>query len=60
MVQGCYVTSQDPVVTKDSEPEPDVSVIRGKLEDYKTEQPSSRVPPWLPKFPIPRWPTTAA
>jgi Uma2 family endonuclease len=41
IVRGAYVASQEPVVTSDSEPEPDVSVIRGKLDDYKTEQPSA-------------------
>jgi Uma2 family endonuclease len=41
LVHGCYVESQEPIVTIDSEPEPDVSVIRGKLDDYKTAQPSA-------------------
>ena len=32
--EGWYVETQEPVVTADSEPEPDVAVIRGRTEDY--------------------------
>ena len=38
-VAGYYVDAQEPVATSDSEPEPDVSVIRGKREDYLDQQP---------------------
>jgi Uma2 family endonuclease len=36
-----YVDAQEPIVTVDSEPEPDVAVIRGKTEDYATSNPSA-------------------
>lgn len=36
---GWYVDSQEPIVTADSEPEPDVAVIRGATRDYVTENP---------------------
>lgn len=39
MVQGCHVESQQPITTSDSEPEPDVAVIRGSLRDYQAAQP---------------------
>jgi Uma2 family endonuclease len=45
IVDGAYVASQEPVVTSDSEPEPDVAVIRGNVEDYKQEQPSASSAP---------------
>jgi Uma2 family endonuclease len=35
----CFVGCQDPVTTEDSEPEPDVSVIRGKIRDYSERHP---------------------
>lgn len=38
---GWYVDSQEPIVTEDSEPEPDVAVIRGKTEDYAEANPGS-------------------
>lgn len=42
---GYYVESQEPTTTSDSEPEPDVMVVRGKLEDYQDQQPpASQVP----------------
>lgn len=42
---GFCVDSQEPIVTADSEPEPDVSVIRGRTEDYVEENPgASQVP----------------
>lgn len=37
-----YVDTQEPIVTADSEPEPDVAVIRGKTEDYADENPPAR------------------
>lgn len=43
--EGYYVESQEPTTTLDSEPEPDVMVVRGKLEDYQDQQPpASQVP----------------
>jgi Uma2 family endonuclease len=38
---GWYVDTQEPVVTADSEPEPDVAVIRGKTEDYADHNPGA-------------------
>jgi Uma2 family endonuclease len=32
--EGWFVDSQEPVTTDDSEPEPDVSILRGSLRDY--------------------------
>lgn len=34
-----YVDAQEPIVTADSEPEPDVCVVRGRTEDYATSNP---------------------
>ena len=36
---GWHVANQDPVTTRDSEPEPDVSVVRGKVRDYTKRHP---------------------
>jgi Uma2 family endonuclease len=36
---GWYVETQEPIVTGDSEPEPDVAVIRGRTQDYETRNP---------------------
>lgn len=36
---GWYVDSQEPVTTTDSEPEPDVTVIRGEILDYLQRHP---------------------
>lgn len=45
VLDGYYVESQEPTTTSDSEPEPDVMVVRGKLEDYQDQQPpASQVP----------------
>lgn len=38
---GWYVDTQEPIVTADSEPEPDVVVIRGKTEDYSDRNPGA-------------------
>jgi Uma2 family endonuclease len=38
---GWYVDTQEPIVTADSEPEPDAAVIRGRTEDYAQENPSA-------------------
>lgn len=36
---GWYVDTQEPIVTADSEPEPDVCVVRGQTEDYSAGNP---------------------
>src|SRR5438132_10578955 len=36
---GWYVDAQEPVTTTDSEPEPDVAVIRGDDDDYPDRHP---------------------
>ncbi len=36
---GWYVTTQEPVTTRTSEPEPDISVIRGQPRDYIDHHP---------------------
>jgi Uma2 family endonuclease len=36
---GWYVDSQEPVTTAESEPEPDVMIIRGANDDYADRQP---------------------
>jgi len=42
---GFFVHSQNPVTTSDSEPEPDVALVRGALRDYRGGNPDpSRVP----------------
>ena len=39
MPAGWYVDTQEPVTTTDSEPEPDVAVVRGDLDDYLDRHP---------------------
>lgn len=39
---GWYVDSQEPITTEESEPEPDVSVVRGRPEDYPDRHPGPR------------------
>jgi Uma2 family endonuclease len=36
---GWYVSIQDPIATTDSEPEPDLAVIRGEADDYPDAPP---------------------
>ena len=38
---GWYVDTQEPIVTADSEPEPDAAVIRGRTEDYADSHPAA-------------------
>jgi Uma2 family endonuclease len=38
--QGWYVDAQEPITTEDSEPEPDVMVVRGNPRDYIERHPS--------------------
>jgi len=37
---GWHVTDQEPITTADSEPEPDIVVVRGSLRDYFERHPS--------------------
>lgn len=37
--EGCFVDSQEPITTADSEPEPDVAVIRGGPRDFADRHP---------------------
>jgi Uma2 family endonuclease len=39
---GWFVNSQEPVTTINSEPEPDLLVIRGKRHDYRENQPRAK------------------
>src|ERR1700683_1458208 len=36
---GCFATSEQPLTCKDSEPEPDVAVVRGSEDDFWDEHP---------------------
>ena len=36
---GWHVNAQEPITTATSEPEPDISVVRGKRHDYKDRHP---------------------
>jgi Uma2 family endonuclease len=38
--EGWYVTSQEPITLADSEPEPDVMVVRGQIRDYNDRHPT--------------------
>ena len=38
---GWYVDAQEPITLADSEPEPDVCIVRGATEDYAASNPSS-------------------
>ncbi len=42
---GFFVNSQNPVTTSDSEPEPDVALIRGDLRDYRGGNPDPHQTP---------------
>jgi Uma2 family endonuclease len=39
LVAGWYVDTQEPIVTADSEPEPDVVIVKGRTEDYRGSNP---------------------
>jgi len=39
VLAGWYVDSQEPITTADSEPEPDISVVRGQPRDYVARHP---------------------
>ena len=38
---GLHVQQEQPITCNDSEPEPDLSVIRGSIEDYRAAHPST-------------------
>jgi len=44
LLDGYYADAQEPITTSDSEPEPDLSVVRGCREDY-TKQPLAKDAP---------------
>jgi Uma2 family endonuclease len=39
ILEGWFVDSQEPVTTEDSEPEPDIAVVRGDIRDYSEHHP---------------------
>lgn len=41
---GYYVDAQEPLTLEDSEPEPDVMIVRGELTDYEKQPTSADVP----------------
>jgi Uma2 family endonuclease len=38
-IPGCFISSEQPITCVDSEPEPDVAVIRGQEEDFWNDHP---------------------
>jgi Uma2 family endonuclease len=42
MPAGWHVTDQEPITTKESEPEPDLSIVRGSLRDDTGRRPGPR------------------
>ncbi len=40
--KGWYIDTQVAITLQDSEPEPDVAIIRGQLEDYLTHHPTAK------------------
>jgi len=41
-----YIRCQEPLVTEDSQPEPDIAVVRGSFRDYRRRHPAaSEAPP---------------
>jgi Uma2 family endonuclease len=49
-IPGFFVHSQDPVTTSDSEPEPDLALIRGKRRDYLKGNPDPKKAPLVIEF----------
>jgi len=39
---GWYVDSQEPITLNDSEPEPDIAIVRGDTRDYLDRHPGAR------------------
>lgn len=44
-ITGFFVHSQNPVTTRDSEPEPDLAIVRGKPRDYLGGNPDPKKTP---------------
>ena len=42
LLNGWHVASQEPLTTGDSEPEPDIAVVRGQLRDYLKRHPGPK------------------
>ena len=42
MPQGWYVDAQEPITTSDSEPEPDVVIVRGDTRQYLNRHPGAQ------------------
>ncbi len=40
--EGWFVTTEDPVTALDSDPEPDISIVRGMIRDYPDRAPGPR------------------
>jgi Uma2 family endonuclease len=40
--EGWYVDSQEPITLSDSEPEPDIAIIRGSTTDYRDRHPNAQ------------------
>lgn len=40
-IEGCYVRQEQPLTLADSEPEPDIAVVGGSPDDYRTRHPLS-------------------
>ncbi len=49
-----FKRGQSAVTTSDSEPEPDLAVIRGQPRDYRTRHPAHRTPAWPRRCPTRR------
>jgi Uma2 family endonuclease len=41
-LRGYFIRGQNPITTADSEPEPDISVVRGKRADYRHRHPGPK------------------
>ncbi|MBI5383803.1 MAG: Uma2 family endonuclease [Verrucomicrobia bacterium] len=39
--EGCVVSTEQPITCVDSEPEPDLSVVRGEIADFRRSHPST-------------------
>jgi Uma2 family endonuclease len=46
-IVGYFIHSQDPVTTNDSEPEPDVALVRGEPRDYRGGNPDPKQAPFI-------------
>lgn len=41
MMPGCHVRGEEPLTLDDSEPEPDLAVVRGRREDFRQAHPTT-------------------